>query len=259
MLKLNSFKETGPSLQLLEAYADRPGVLQDSPAVYKVIFTLCYMVAVISVAPYNWPGLIPFMAYPFLAVPLVGLPWQLFARRLLVVLPFVLLLGGVNIFLDGRQIFYTAHFSMPGGLASFITLLLKAFLTVGAVLLLVAGTPLNAVAGALTHLRVPCLFVMQLLLTWRYVGLLMQEAGHMQAAYRLRGGGSRGIHIRHWPQFVGLFLLRSLNRARTVSNAMVCRLFDVRRIPHEKPGLKAQETLFWLAACGLCLGLRLWF
>lgn len=258
MPKLNKYGVAIQNLQL-EAFAEQPGFLQQTPAIYKVVFTLCFIVAVVSVPKYNWPGLIPFMAYPVLAANIIGLPWRLFAKRLLAVLPFVVVLGGVNIFMDARPVLYAAGFSLNGGMASFITLLFKAVLTVGAVQLLVAGTPLNDIAGALTHLRVPCLFVMQLMLTWRYAGLLTREAGHMHAAYQIRGGGARGLNIMHWPQFVGLFLLRAINRAKTVSNAMTCRLFDVRWINYEKPALKASQFLFWLAACVLCFAVRLFF
>lgn len=252
------FAAAGQRLQMLEAYAERPGLLQRSPVMYKVLFTLCYLVTVISMPRYNWPGLIPFIVYPVLTVNLLGLPWCLFLQRLLVVLPFVVLLGGVNIFVDDRTIYFAAGFSMDGGWASFITLALKAFLTVGAVLLLVAGTPLNAVAVTLTHLYVPCILVMQLMLTWRYAGLLTQEAGNMYAAYQLRGGSGRGVHIQHWPQFAGLFLLRGLGRAQMVSRAMNCRLFDVRQIQYEKPAHRVRPVLCWLAACGLCVVLRMW-
>lgn len=259
MPKLNKYTAAGQSQQQLETFAGNSGFLQQTPAIYKVVFTLFFIVAVVSVPKYNWPGLVPFMAFPVWATAVIGLPWRLFIKRLAVVLPFVAVLGGVNIFLDDRTVLYAAGFSLNGGVASFITLLCKAVLTVGAVQLLVASTPLNAVAGALTFLRVPCLFVMQLMLTWRYAGLLGREAVRMHAAYQLRGGGARGIDIRRWPQFTGLFLLRALERAKTVARAMSCRLFDVRRIQYEKPRFRLGQFVFWLTACGLCFVVRVWF
>lgn len=258
MPKLTRYGVDGKSLMPLETFAERAGFLQQTPAIYKVVFTLCFIVAVVSVPKYNWPGLVPFAAYPVWAA-MLGLPWRLFLKRLAVVLPFVAVLGGVNIFLDAKPVFYALGFNMYGGWASFITLLLKALLTVGAVQLLVAATPLNDIAGALTFLKVPCLFVMQLMLTWRYAGLLSREAGHMRAAYQVRGGGARGVDIRHWPQFIGLFLLRAVNRAGAVANAMSCRLFDVRHIQYANPPFKPGQFVFWLTACGLCFIVRMWF
>lgn len=259
MQKLSKCGAAGQSWQQLEAFAARPGFMQQTPAVYKVLFTLCFIVAVVSVPKYNWPGLVPFVAYPVWAVAVIGLPWPLFLKRVAVVLPFVALLGGVNLIWDTKPVFYTLGFSMPGGWASFITLLFKALLTVGAVQLLMAGTPLNAVAGALMFLRVPCLFVMQLVLTWRYASLLTREAAHMHTAYQLRGGGGRGVDVRHWPQFIGLFLLRAVNHAQTVSNAMTCRLFDIRYIQYDRPPFKTGQVVFWCAAGGLCFIVRVWF
>ena len=256
-MKLDKFTVARQSMHQLEAYATRPGVLQQSAAVYKVLFTLCFIVTVISMPKYDWPGMIPFFVFPVMGICFIGLPVRLFFRRLLPIIPFVAFFGVANLFFDTKTVFYTAGFSMRGGIASFLVLFIKAVLTVGAVQLLIASTTFNAIAGAFAFLRVPGLFTAQLILTWRYAGLMVQQAGRMSNAAQLRGSRSRALNYRIWPQFIGAFLLRCIHRAKTVADAMNCRLFDAANMPSEKMHFNRNEFFGWFIACCLCIILRI--
>ena len=256
-MKLDKFTHARQSMHQLEMYATRDGVFQQSAAVYKVLFTLCFIVTVISMPKYDWPAMIPFFAFPVMGIYFIGLPLRLFLRRLSIIIPFVVFFGAANLFFDTETVFYSAGFGMKGGVASFIVLFLKAVLTVGAVQLLVASTAMNAIAGALAFLRVPGLFTMQLILTWRFAGLLVSQAGKMSNATQLRGSGSRGLSYRVWPQFMGSFLLKCILRSKAVADAMNCRLFDVRNTYFERPRFHLREFLGWLIACCLCIMLRI--
>ena len=60
----------------------------------------------------------------------------------------------------------------------------------------------------------------------------------MSQAYALRAPGKRGIAFRHWGSFMGLLLLRSVDRSREVYQAMLLRGYDPEHqmdIPAEKP------------------------
>ncbi|MDR1310803.1 MAG: cobalt ECF transporter T component CbiQ [Burkholderiaceae bacterium] len=249
-------------LGVLEYCADRDGFLQRCPATLKLAFTLCFILMVVSVSRYDWQTLLPFFAYPLIALPLVGMPWRFFLQRLVLVFPFIFFLGLANVLSDQTVIHYGATVSLPGGVVSFAVLILKTLLTVGSALIFIACTPIYRVAGALATFRVPCLFVMQFLLTWRYLGVLTREAGNMAAAYHLRCGGStRGIRLRHWAPLTAQFLIRCMDRAHKVHQAMVSRLFDARHIRYDAPPARFADWLLWLFLCLLCVFFRLlhWF
>lgn len=72
--------------------------------------------------------------------------------------------------------------------------------------------------------------VVVLLLTYRYLILLLQEGSRMSAAYALRAPYSKGIAFNAWGTLVGQLLLRSIDRAQTVYESMHCVALTVRFI-----------------------------
>jgi len=84
------------------------------------------------------------------------------------------------------------------------------------VFLLVATTGMNRLAAALRMLKIPKLFVLQLMLTYRYISVLLEEAERMLRAYMLRSPlqNENGIHIKDWGAFAGQLVLRTFDRHR---------------------------------------------
>jgi len=54
-------------------------------------------------------------------------------------------------------------------------------------------------------LKIPKLFVLQLMLTYRYISVLLEEAERMLRAYMLRSPlqNENGIHIKDWGALQG--------------------------------------------------------
>ena len=65
---------------------------------------------------------------------------------------------------------------------------------------------------------------MAVLLMHRYLVLMVKESERMKDAYLLRSGGkSRAIRPSSWGPFVGLLLMRSMDRAANVQSAIELR------------------------------------
>ena len=62
----------------------------------------------------------------------------------------------------------------------------------------------------------PRVLVTTILLTYRYIVLLLQEGNRISTAYALRAPGEKGIHFRAWGSLLGQLLLRSVDRAQLV-------------------------------------------
>jgi len=84
---------------------------------------------------------------------------------------------------------------------------------------------MNRIAAALRRLHVPQIFIMQLLLTYRYISVLMGEASRMYNAYTLRAPNQKGISRNVWGSLIGLLLLRTYDRAIRLYQAMKLRGF----------------------------------
>ncbi len=116
--------------------------------------------------------------------------------------------------------------AISGGWLSFVSIMIRFFLTVTAALLLISTTGLNGVCLALEKLGAPRAFVVQVLFLYRYLFVLGDEATRLTRARSLRSFEGRGMGIRVFGSLVGQLLLRTLDRARRIHLAMLCRGFD---------------------------------
>ncbi len=250
---MDGFAASLRHLESLEELSGGESLLHRCSATAKIVFTFVYIAAVVSFPAYGRLGLLWFFLYPAAAVRTARLPCRLLFRRTAAALPFVCFAGAANLFLDKVPVEITGGLTVSGGVLSFAVLLVKAFLSVSAVLILAATTPPDVLAGGLRRLHVPCILILQLLLTWRYLGVLTGEAGTIAAAYRMRAPQSRGIRWNDWPALAGALLLRSLDRAERIYRAMQCRLFDPRTVSPAAAKTPAREKAVFLFLSLLCV------
>lgn len=192
----------------------------------KLAVTLAFVVAVVSLDKYAVGDLLPFFLFPVLVLARSGIPLRLVARKVAVVAPFAVLVGVFNPLIDDAVVLHVGGVGVSGGWLSFVSILLRFALTVGALVLLVATTGVPALGRAAEKLGAPRLFVMQILGLYRYLFLLVDEAQRTLRAYRLRSAHGRAPAWRVFAQILGQLLLRAMARARRVYEAMLCRGFD---------------------------------
>lgn len=75
-------------------------------------------------------------------------------------------------------------------------------------------------------IKVPKIFCKQILLTYRYISVLVEEASRMMKAYYLRAPGQKGVKMKDLGSFIGQMLLRTYDRAQRVYEAMKLRGFN---------------------------------
>ena len=210
----------------LEQLAERDSAFHRLSPGAKLTITLVYAVCVISFPSRSLSALVPFAAYPILAMALSGTPWKTLLQRIAVAAPFVVFTALSNLLLDRRTLYFLGPIPISGGLLSCLSILIKAFLCVSAVLLLVSTTSMTALTAQLIELHVPKIFCLQLTLTYRYISVLIQQAQQMYTAYQLRSCSRRGIQMRDMGFFLGQLLLRSYDQASRIYCAMKCRGYD---------------------------------
>lgn len=210
-------------LQRVDALAARDQWVNGLHPLVKLCVTVFYIVLLVSFPKYDLAGVICFMAYPAAMFILSENSVMGAVRRLKAVLLLVCLVGIANPFLDRVEVLRIGTVTVTGGVISMVTLMCKGVFAVLASYLLIVTTGIEKLCCALRLLHLPKSFVTQILLSYRYVGLLMGEAERMQQAYALRAPRQRGIHIRAWGSLTGLLLLRSMDRAETVYESMCLR------------------------------------
>lgn len=191
----------------------------------KLLVTLFFLFTVVSFPKYGFSALAAMLLYPILIFQLSGIPVRLCFHKLRLVLALVCAIGILNPFLDRAPVLVIGGLTLTGGVVSMATLILKGVFALMASFLLIATTPVDRLCAALRQLHVPGILVTLLLLTYRYISVMLREVSVMTDAYALRAPGQKGIHISAWGSFLGQLLLRSMDRAQELYQSMQLRGF----------------------------------
>ena len=191
----------------------------------KLIVTIIYIVAVLSFDITNLTGLIPMVLIPVLLFSLSGIEIRVCFHKLRIILPLIIFIGIWNPILNRTPVLDLGLFVLTEGMLSFLTLLLKSLLALMMSFILVATTGIDGICASLRRIYVPSIIVSLILITYRYISLLLTEAETLVTAYTLRAPGQKGVHVSAWGSFLGQLLLRSMDRANELYGSMSLRGF----------------------------------
>lgn len=224
----------------------------------KLLVTVLYILVTVSFDKYDFSGLLVMLLYPVMGYALSGIPVRTCFYKLRIVLPLVCAVGLLNPFLDRQIVFSLGGVMISGGVVSMITLMLKGVFCLMASFLLIATTTIEELCRALRRIHTPRLLTSLLLLTYRYISVLLEEVAVMTEAYHLRAPGQRGIHISAWGSFLGQLMLRSLDRADALYDSMLLRGFNGEF--HYAAGKRAYSgsALYAAASAAFIISARIW-
>jgi cobalt/nickel transport system permease protein len=191
----------------------------------KLIPTAIFLFCVVSFGKYEVAALLPFFIYPVALAALGRIPLSYVGGRVLAVAPFAVMVGIFNPLLDREIMLQLGGVAISGGWVSFVSILLRFCLTIGTAVVLIGVTSFDGLCLGLQRLAVPRVFTVQLLVLYRYIFVLGDEAVRLVRARSLRTFGRRGLGLRNYGSMVGHLLIRTLERARRIHLAMRCRGF----------------------------------
>ena len=209
----------------LDNMSDEDKWMNNIHPLVKLFLTLFYISLVLSFNKYDIMGLLGMTVYPIAMFILGDISIKDTFGRLKIVLPLVCFIGIFNPFFDKVPVTLYGM-TMPAGVLSMLTLMLKGVLAVLASYFLIATTSIEKICYAFRLAHVPKPLVTQIMLTYRYVVLLLGEVNRMSAAYSLRAPGQKGVHFKVWGSLTGQLLLRSMDRATTVYESMSLRGYN---------------------------------
>lgn len=159
-------------------------------------------------------------------------------KRSMIAIPFALVAFTVMFTLPGTvltefQLFgWTLSISVEG-LVRFLSILIRAWLSVQVAILLTATTSFPDMAHGLRHLRIPLILIAILSFMYRYLFVLSEEAQRLLQARAARSaklpGGKRTSVLwraKNAGNMVGQLFLRSYERSDRVYDAMLARGFQ---------------------------------
>jgi len=254
------------NLPLLDPYRDGDSPIHNLDSRVKLLFTLAFIVAVNLTPIQAWPahlayllgligigllarvGMIPFLARSMVALPFVlmaalGTPWVHEGTGLMTV----------------RVASYRLVIT-DAGLLRFAGVLARSWLSVLAAVTLVLTTRFVSVVKAMGGLGVPAVLTSTILLAYRYIHLLIDEALRMMRAREARSAepeqGVKGRSLlwraRVTGGMIGALFLRTYDRSERIYYAMLARGFcgEIRTL-QASPLPRAELTIGGLAVAAL--------
>ena len=189
----------------------------------KLLLTLVYIAVTVSFSKYDLAGLLKMGVYVIAIFILGDLSFTDSLRKLRVVLPLVCFVGVFNPLFDREAYMQVGSVVITAGVISMLTLMIKGVYSVLAAYLLIATTSIEKICYALRLMHVPVIIVTQILLTYRYISVLLSEANRMIQAYSLRAPNQKGVHFKVWGSLAGQLLFKSMDRANAVYESMTLR------------------------------------
>ena len=255
---MNHLSRAQGELREMDMLASQDSVIHRIHPLCKLIVTLVYILEVVSFSKYDLSGLAVMVLYPVVCFQLAGIRVSLCFYKLRVVLPLVCAVGLVNPFFDRTPMLQLGSILISGGVISMITLMLKGIFSLMSSFLLIATTPVDALCAALRKIHIPDILVTLLLLTYRYVGVMLEEVSIMTEAYALRAPGQKGIHFSAWGSFLGQLLLRSMDRAEELYNSMTLRGYRGEFYYADIPPFRADSIVYLIVSAIVFLAFRGW-
>ena len=200
----------------IEKQTQNKSIIHRLNTAVKLIFTVVFVCLLVSVPKYDISKSIA-MCIPIIMLYIVSdISILKILKKIWIVLPFCIFMCLGNI------VFVT---DITYGILSAIVLIIKVIFSVLSTNLLIMTSGMEKICGSLSKMHFPNIFVTQILLTYRYIFVLLREVHTLKDAYSLRAPKDRGLNIKVWGTLVGQLLLRSIDRANELYNSMVLRGF----------------------------------
>lgn len=221
-------------------------ILKNVGSISVIIVTVCYLLAVLSL-PLQEPGhIIWFAIYPMLMAPMVNLTYLSLLGKSLYILPVLVIIGIFNPLYDTETAFFIGNLNITFGWLTFFSILLRGILCFQALIIMIRFSGYIEFCATLRKIGIPKVIATQLYLTYRYIGVLLEEASAVHISSVSRGYGKKSFPVRIWVSLVGSLLLRTFERSRRLHLAMLSRGYNGDFTISDKHVWNSTDTFFIL-------------
>ncbi|NDV11792.1 energy-coupling factor transporter transmembrane component T family protein [Crenobacter caeni] len=240
------------SIRRADSLAGRSTLASTIDARAKLLASLWVVGVLASFPSYEVASLLPLALFPVVLLVTGEVPLGWLCGRLLLALPFVLMVGMLNPWLDPSPMASPWGAPIAAGWFSLASILLRGLIAVSSALLLLATTGIIRIGYAMSALGLPAVLVNQVLFLYRYLFVVGEELARTVQAWQLRRAGKprHGVPPHQLKLLLAAVLARTFQRAMRIHQAMLARGFDGQlRLP-SAPRWHLRDTvflLFWIA------------
>lgn len=200
---MNKAEKACEELRAMDELAAMDSPVHGMDPLSKLLLTVFYIFVTVSFNKYDITGLFFMILFPVVAYQIAGIAVHTCFHKLRIVMPLVCAVGLFNPIFDKEIMAYIGSVGISGGVISMLTLMMKGIFCLMASFLLVATTSIEEICRALRKLHFPKMITSLLLLTFRYISVLLEEVAIMTEAYHLRAPGQREFTYPHGVHFSG--------------------------------------------------------
>ncbi|RXE57182.1 cobalt ABC transporter permease [Methanoculleus taiwanensis] len=236
--------------RLLEDFAQENGLRDVNPSL-KILLGLGSILLCVSSPGPATPLLIA-ASLSAVTIGLARIPLRCYARLLMVPASFAVMSIAVILFLTGGGA-VLVEIPLPGFALTVTTgganlsLLLAARVLGGmcSLFFISLTTPMTDIFTVMQRLRFPTVFIDLAMLTYRFIFVLIDEAGQIYRSQRMRlGYGTFAESIRSFGMLAGALFLRTWESGEDLMRAMDARCYDGRfGLPDEAPPVSPASAL----------------
>ncbi|PIU58272.1 MAG: hypothetical protein COS89_01250 [Deltaproteobacteria bacterium CG07_land_8_20_14_0_80_38_7] len=220
-----------------DRFANTSGLFQKIPATTKLYTSFALLIAIVTLPLNNIKASIPYFILCISLFAVSNLPWLYLIKRLIVILPFIII-AGIGIIGDILS-------------ERFTTLIMKTSAAAIILIVLTSTTAFPELLKALHKIKVPSVFIAILAFLYRFIFILSDERESLQIAIKSRTF-CRKIKLA-WKTTgwqIGTLFLRSSERADRIYNAMLARGFDGEIHTSTQPSAKT-----WVIQTSVSIGI----
>lgn len=223
---MNKISNAIKEVHFVDDMANENKVLNKIHPFVKLAITIMYIILLTSINKYNLITTLTMGIYLWL-VSLVGeISITRCFKRLKIIFLLLIVLGIANPILDRNIITYVGIIPITTGMISMLTLILKGFFTVIASYFLITTTSIESICYALSIVHIPNILITIIMLIYRYIIVFLKEVERIWTAYHMRAPNQKGVNFKAWGSMIGSLMIRSIDKAQTVYQAMELRGFN---------------------------------
>jgi len=226
----------------IERWSRGTSAIHRRHAAAKILATLVLLIAIATLNPDTPVACALYFALLLAAAAVSRLPLSALLGGAAAVLPFALCFAAIT--------------ALTGDPGRAIWLVIRAYLSSFAALLLVATTPIPELISGLEWLRAPRFLLLVMQFLYRYLIVLMDEASAMRQAASARAGSISALRFRHAAAAAGALFARSHARAQAIHRSMISRGFEGRLPVSAALPFRIPDAGFLGAAAALVLVVR---
>lgn len=253
---MNSTHQARLIIGRLDQQAEGNSFIHRVNPLVKLFITIVFIAFTTSYGKYDLSGMVVMILFPVVLYQLAMVSISECFYRMRYVMPLVCAVGIVNPFFDKEILLSIGGVGISGGVVSMVTLIVKGILCVMMSYLLIATTSIEELCSAMRRVHIPAFFVTLILLTYRFVAILLDEVSIMTDAYKLRAPEQNGIQFSAWGSFLGQLILRSVDRAQALFESMVLRGYNGEISYFGNKRYSSGSLIFMVITIGLMIFVR---